>query len=71
MRINSYSLVQDSILFERVSVGRFARIRRAIIDKDVKIPPNFSIGYDLKQDAERFTVTDSGIVVIPKGEKIS
>ena len=71
VRINSYSLVQDSILFERVSVGRFARIRRAIIDKDVKIPPNFSIGYDLKQDAERFTVTDSGIVVIPKGEKIS
>ena len=70
VRINSFSLVQDSILFERVNVGRKARIRRAIIDKDVKIPPGFSIGYDLKQDAERFTVTDSGIVVIPKGEKI-
>ncbi|MEJ2245553.1 MAG: glucose-1-phosphate adenylyltransferase [Acidobacteriota bacterium] len=71
VRINSYSLVQDSILFDRVDVGRNARIRKAIIDKDVKIPPGFSIGYDLKQDAERFTVTDSGIVVIPKGERIS
>ncbi len=71
VRINSFSLVQDSILFERVNVGRNARIRKAIVDKDVKIPPGFTIGYDHKQDAERFTVTDSGIVIIPKGEKIS
>jgi len=70
VRINSYSMVQDSILFERVSVGRSARIRRAIIDKDVVIPPGFSIGYDMQKDAERFTVTDNGVVVIPKGEKI-
>ena len=70
VRINSFSLVEDSILFDKVNVGRNARIRNAIIDKDVNIPPGFSIGYDLKQDAERFTVTDSGIVVIPKGEKI-
>ena len=71
VRINSFSSVQDSILFDRVEVGRNARIRKAIIDKDVKIPPGFLIGYDLKQDAERFTVTDSGIVVVPKGEQIS
>ncbi|MBN2243982.1 MAG: glucose-1-phosphate adenylyltransferase [Acidobacteria bacterium] len=71
VRINSFSLVEDSILFERVNVGRNARIRRAIVDKDVEIPPGFSIGYDLEKDAERFTVTDSGIVVIPKGERIS
>ncbi|MEJ2112085.1 MAG: glucose-1-phosphate adenylyltransferase, partial [Acidobacteriota bacterium] len=48
VRINSYSSVQDSILFENVEVGRKARIRRAIIDKNVKIPPGFSIGYDLQ-----------------------
>ena len=71
VRINSYSQVQDSILFDRVDVGRNARIRRAIIDKDVKIPSGFSIGYDPAKDSERFTVTDSGIVVIPKGEKIN
>ncbi len=70
VRINSFSLVQDSILFEKVEVGRNARIRRAIIDKNVAIPPGFSIGYDLEQDAERFTVTDSGIVVVAKDEII-
>lgn len=70
VRINSFSLVQDSILFKKVEVGRNARIRRAIIDKNVAIPPGFSIGYDLEQDAERFTVTDSGIVVVAKDEII-
>jgi glucose-1-phosphate adenylyltransferase len=71
VRINSYSLVEDSILFHRVEIGRYAKIRRAIIDKDVKIPPGFSVGYSLEQDSKRFTVTDSGVVVIGKGELIS
>jgi len=70
VHIHSHSLVQDSILFERVDVGRHARIRRTIVDKDVKIPPGFKVGYDLEKDGKRFTVTSSGIVVIPKGEKI-
>ena len=70
VRINSYSLVEDSILFDRVEVGRRSRIRRAIIDKAVMIPPGFSVGYDLEEDAKRFTVTESGVVVIPKGARI-
>jgi glucose-1-phosphate adenylyltransferase len=70
VRINSYSLVQDSIIFDRVSVGRYAKVRRAIIDKDVKIPQGFCIGYNSDEDAKRFTVTESGLVVIPKGERI-
>jgi glucose-1-phosphate adenylyltransferase len=70
VRINSYSFVEDSILFDRVEVGRHARIRRAIIDKGVKIPPGISIGYDSEADARRFTVSDSGVVVIPKGAQI-
>jgi glucose-1-phosphate adenylyltransferase len=70
VRINSYSHVEDSILFEHVSVGRHSRIRRAIIDKNVEIPPNTVIGYDLERDRQRFTVTESGIVVIPKGMRI-
>ena len=70
IRINSYSLVEDSILFDRVEVGRNAKIRRAIIDKDVKIPAGFSVGYRLEDDAKRFMVTESGVVVIAKGELI-
>jgi len=71
VRVNSYALVEDSILFNRVDVGRHAKIRRAIIDKNVKIPPGFTVGYDREQDEKLFTVTESGLVVIPKGEIIS
>ena len=42
----------------------------AVIDKDVCIPANAVIGYDIEEDSKRFTVTDSGIVVVPKGTEI-
>ena len=70
VRIHSYSDVDESILMDGVIVGRHSKIRRTIIDKGVKIPPNTTIGYDLDADRERFTVTDSGIVVVPKGAEI-
>jgi glucose-1-phosphate adenylyltransferase len=69
VRVNSYALVENSILFEGVDVGRHCRIRRAIIDKDVKIPANSTIGHDLDQDRRRgFQVTEQGVVVIAKDE---
>ena len=67
VRINSFSEVSDSILMEGVDIGRHAKVRRAIIDKYVKVPQKMEIGYNLKEDKKRFTVTESGIVVIPKG----
>lgn len=71
VRINSYSLVEESILFENVNVGRYSKIKRAIIDKGVEIPPNTVIGYDLKSDKKKYFVSEEGVVVIPKGMKIS
>jgi glucose-1-phosphate adenylyltransferase len=69
VRVNSFALVESSILFEGVDVGRHCRIRRAIIDKDVKIPQNSTIGYDADQDRQRgFLVTEGGVVVIAKAE---
>ncbi|MBA2225683.1 MAG: glucose-1-phosphate adenylyltransferase [Thermogemmata sp.] len=69
VRINSYAIVEDSILLDGVDVGRYCRVRRAIIDKDVKLPPYTVIGYDLEFDRRRgFTVTEGGIVVVPKAE---
>jgi len=65
-RINSYSLVTDSILFENVSVGRHSKLHRTIVDKDVVIPEGMQIGYFPEEDKKRFTVTESGIVVISK-----
>lgn len=70
VRINSFSEVYDSILMEGVDVGRYAKIKRAIIDKEVNIPQGMVIGYDLKEDKKRFFVTDSGIVVVGKGTEI-
>ncbi len=69
VRINSFSHVSDSILFEGVEVGRHCRIRRAIIDKGVRIPPGTEIGFDLEKDRQRgFTISDNGIVTIAKTE---
>jgi glucose-1-phosphate adenylyltransferase len=71
VRVNSYALVEDSILFDGVEVGRSARIRRAIIDKDVRIPANFEIGWNRSTDLARgFATSDDGIVVIAKGEDL-
>ncbi len=67
VRVNSYAQVEDSVLFENVDVGRNAVVRRAIIDKNVRIPAGELIGVDLERDRERFTVSDDGVVVIAKG----
>lgn len=66
-RIHGHALVEHSILFDDVEVGRGAKIRRAIIDKHVRIPEGMRIGHDLDNDRKLFTVSADGIVVIQKG----
>ena len=70
VRMHSYSTVEDSLLLQGVRIGRDAVVRRAIIDKNVEVPPGTEIGVDIDADRERYTVTDSGIVVIGKGDQI-
>jgi len=65
--VHSYSLVEWSIIMDNCHIHRYARIRHAIIDKDVHVPEWEAIGFDLERDQQRFQVTDGGIVVIPKG----
>jgi glucose-1-phosphate adenylyltransferase len=70
VRVNSYAVVEESILGEKVTVGRHCRVRRAIVDKEVHVPQGTSVGYDLDHDRQRgFTVTEGGVVVIPKAER--
>jgi glucose-1-phosphate adenylyltransferase len=64
VRVNSYSEVEDSIIFSHVNIGRNARVRRAIVDRHVAVPEGEQIGYDLEKDRQRYFVTDSGIVVV-------
>jgi len=64
VRVNSYSHVEESILMDGSSIGRYAHVRRAIIEKNVRVPEHAVVGYDLSEDAKRFRVTNSGIVVV-------
>ncbi|MEM7825188.1 MAG: hypothetical protein QXO27_04415 [Candidatus Aenigmatarchaeota archaeon] len=63
------ALVEESVVLDDVEIGSNARIKRAIIDKNVKVLLGTSIGYSLEENAKRFTV-DSGIVVVPKGLRV-
>jgi glucose-1-phosphate adenylyltransferase len=64
VRVHSFCDISQCILMPGVRVGRHARLRRAIIDRDVLIPRGAVIGYDLEEDRKRHMVTESGIVVV-------
>jgi len=70
VRVQDHAEVHESILMGNVIIGEHSRIRRAIIDKNVIIPPYSEIGYNREADAQRFTMTESGLVVISKGMKL-
>jgi glucose-1-phosphate adenylyltransferase len=69
VRIHSYSLIEDSIILDWSEIGRGCRIRRAIVDKSNVIASRTEIGYDLEKDRERFYVSESGIVVVPRAQR--
>jgi len=65
-RVNSYSEIESSILLEDVNVGRYCRIRRAIIDRDAQIREGAVIGFDPIEDiAAGYHVTENGVTVVP------
>jgi glucose-1-phosphate adenylyltransferase len=66
-RVHHDAHVTDTILFPNVTISPGARVNRCIIDKNVVIPTGVRIGFDREADAQRFTISDRGIVVIPKG----
>lgn len=64
--LHSGADVRDSIILDNVDIGRDVKVRRAIIDKNVRIPPGTTIGYDAEFDRTIGVVSPEGIVVIPK-----
>ncbi|HZE06872.1 MAG TPA: hypothetical protein VE127_16710, partial [Solirubrobacteraceae bacterium] len=70
VRVYDYAEVEGSVLFSGVEVGRGAVVRNAIVDKDVVIEPGAEIGVDLKHDRQHYTVSEGGVVVIPKGTRV-
>ena len=67
IRVDDAATIENSIIFEGVHIAERARLRNCIIDKYVHVPPGECIGFDVEQDAARFTMSENGIVVIPKG----
>ena len=64
VRVHSFCEIEQTILMPGVRVGRHARVRRAIIDREVLIPRGALIGHDVDEDRRRHTVTDSGVVIV-------
>lgn len=70
VKVHSWAHVDGAVLMEGVDIGRHAVVRRAILDKNVIVPEGAEIGVDLEKDRQRYTVSDNGIVVIGKGQKV-
>jgi glucose-1-phosphate adenylyltransferase len=65
VRVHAGALVEDCVIMDNCDIGRRAKVRRAILDKNVRVPEDTLIGYDLEADRARgWHVTNSGIVVI-------
>jgi glucose-1-phosphate adenylyltransferase len=64
VRVHAAALVEDCVILDNCDIGRRAKIRRAILDKNVRVPEDAVIGYDLDHDRLNHHVTESGIVVI-------
>ncbi len=69
VRVHSFCTIDDAILMPGVRVGRHARIRRAIVDRDVDIPRGATIGYNAEEDKRRHTVSEGGVVVVAPGDE--
>ncbi len=64
VKVRSHAILQDAVVLPDVQIGRNCRIRKAVIDKGCRIPPGTVIGEDPVKDAERFSVTPGGVVLV-------
>ena len=71
VRVEEGAVVENSLLFQGVTVEENAQLRHCIVEKDVTIPAGERIGFDRACDAQRFTMSDSGIAVVPKGYRFA
>jgi glucose-1-phosphate adenylyltransferase len=67
VRVHTGAEVDQSVILDNCDIGRRARLRRVVLDKNVRIPEDAEIGYDLARDSRNYHVTDSGLVVIGGG----
>ena len=70
VKVHAGALVEDSVILDNCDIGRRSRINRAILDKNVRVPPDTAIGYDPAEDRRLYHVTETGIVVV-EGQRSS
>lgn len=71
VQVDDGAIVDGAILFDRVEVGTGAEINRCIVEKDAVILPGARIGVDRREDRARFPVSPEGVVVVPKGSRVT
>jgi glucose-1-phosphate adenylyltransferase len=64
VRVHTGAVVEDSVILDNCDIGQGARLRRTILDKNVRVPEGTAVGYDLDQDKRLYHVTEGGIVVV-------
>jgi glucose-1-phosphate adenylyltransferase len=64
VRVNSYSVIEESVILPKVDIGRYVTIKRAVIDKGVTIPDGMQIGVNHEEDRKRFYVSEKGITLV-------
>jgi glucose-1-phosphate adenylyltransferase len=64
VKVHTGATVEDSVIFDNCDIGRQAQVRRAILDKNVRVPEGARIGFDLERDRQFYHVTESGLVVV-------
>jgi glucose-1-phosphate adenylyltransferase len=64
VHVHSYCDIQDAVVLPNVEIGRGSVVRRAIVDKDCRLPPGFRVGVDPEEDRRRFNVTPKGVALV-------
>lgn len=64
VKVNSYSVVEDSVILPNVEIRRNARLRRVVVEKHCVIPEGLMVGYNEEEDRQRFRVTEKGVALI-------
>ncbi len=71
VRVHGGARVENCVLLDNVTIGAQAEVRNAVLDKNVEVPPGAKIGFDAENDAARYHISEGGIVVLAKGQKVS
>jgi glucose-1-phosphate adenylyltransferase len=71
VHVGEGSVLEESLVFRGARIGANCKLKRTIVDKWTTVPDGTVLGHDLARDRERFTVTESGIVVVPRGYPFS